>query len=76
MLARVAGSFLLCFFFYGSQSKSYSCTKSEQRSKQKMIGQGPRQWEKAVRKTACNQPLEILETASKKWTKQTAFLIG
>ena len=68
-----------CFFFYGSQSKSYSCAKSEQRLKQKMMGQGPRQWEKAVRKTvktACNQPLEIFETASKKWTRQTTFLIG
>ena len=34
-LACVSGGFLLCFFFCGSESKSYICAKAKPRQKQK-----------------------------------------
>ena len=44
----------------------YSRAKAEPRLKQKAMGEGAGAGagRKAVRKTACNQPLEIFETAS------------
>ena len=52
-VACVTEGFSVCFFFCGSESKSYSCAKAEPRWKQKTTW-GREREEKAVRKTACN----------------------
>ena len=50
-VACVTEGFSVCFFFCGSESKSYSCAKAESRWKQKTTW-GRERGEKAVRKTA------------------------
>ena len=50
-VACVSEGFSVCFFFCGSESKSYSCAKAESRWKQKTTW-GRERGEKAVRKTA------------------------
>ena len=70
--ACVAGGFLVCVFLTLTLRTLTAARKLNRGRNRKRWRRG--RGEKAVRKTACNQPLEIFETAFAFWTQGAAVL--
>ena len=62
------------FLLWFAKVRDTAARKTNRGRSRKRWGRG--RGENALRKTASFEPLEIFETASEKWTQQTAFLIG
>ena len=72
----LASGFLVCVFFllWFAKVRDTAARKTNRGRSRKRWGRG--RGKNALRKTASIQPLKIFETASEKWTQQTAFLTG